>query len=59
MTEKIEIKNSKVQCPKGGKVQESTCKHCDHCRIVLANIVKCSYEQDMKRKSQTISSYYH
>ena len=50
MTEKIEIKNGKVNCP---MIKEQTasriCKHCQHCRITMGEYVKCSYKDDMYR----------
>ena len=48
MTEKIEIKNGKVNCP---MIKEQTaariCKHCQHCRIAMNDNVKCTYKDDM------------
>lgn len=50
MTEKIEIKNGKVDCP---MIKEQTaariCKKCQHCRIVYDEHVKCTYKDDMYR----------
>ncbi len=41
-----------VACPKVGELIPShTCKHCDHCRITMAEYIKCNYEGDMYRAS--------
>ena len=50
MTEKIEIKNGKVNCPMfKEQTGANVCKHCQHCRITLENLVKCTYADDMYR----------
>ena len=45
----IELKPTRgwVTCPKKGKRQHArNCKLCEHCRIYLGDVVKCSYNAD-------------
>lgn len=57
MSEKLEITNGKVDCPKTGATQrENLCVHCDYCRIVMYDYVKCNFADatEQERRSAYI-----
>ena len=42
-----------VACPKVGENRAAQrCKQCQHCRVYLGTHVKCTYEDDKRRKEQ-------
>ena len=44
----------RLHCPKTGRSQYDTlCEHCAHCRIMLYDHVKCSYESDMEKRNKS------
>lgn len=48
----IELKANKygrymLNCPKiNARISENTCQKCEHCRIMMADYIKCNYHND-------------
>lgn len=47
---------NEVRCLMTGEMQSSyACKKCDHCRIYMSSVVKCSYQYDKERAERQIA----